>query len=106
MADFEEKHMENLRKIGLKVWYRYVDDVFATINGKNNAEKILEYLNNQHPNIRFTVEHEENNTLPFLDTRILRQTEKYETTLYHKKPLLGSTLTGLVLQLENTKLVS
>ena len=34
MADFESKHMQRLNKLGVKHWYRYVDDIFATMNSK------------------------------------------------------------------------
>ena len=37
---------------------RTVDDVFATLDDKRKAEEILSYLNQQHPNIKFTIEHE------------------------------------------------
>ena len=30
MADFEEKHMEETRRIGLNIWSRYVDDYLRT----------------------------------------------------------------------------
>jgi len=53
MADFEIKHMPKLRELGIIKWYRYVDDIFSTLNNKKDAETVLHYLNNQHPNIRF-----------------------------------------------------
>jgi len=53
MADFEIKHMPKLRELGIIKWYLYVDDIFSTLNSKKDAETILHYLNNQHPNIRF-----------------------------------------------------
>lgn len=74
----------------------YVDDVFATLKNKEDAEKILEFLNNQHPNIRFTIEYEENHQLPFLDTTVKRCIGKYTTTVYHKKTFTGVYLTGQV----------
>ena len=42
MADFEEKHMEEMRMIGLNIWSRYVDDVFTTFCNKDEALLILE----------------------------------------------------------------
>lgn len=55
----------------------------------NNEQAILEFLNKQHPNIRFTIEKEEKNSLPFLDTRVIRNVGKYVTTIYHKKTFTG-----------------
>ncbi len=93
MADFEHKHMTALQDIGINIWLRYVDDVFATLDNKEAAEKALDYLNRQHNNIKFTIEHEENNRLPFLDTCVVRHhNTKYTTTMYFEK-----TFTGLYL---------
>jgi hypothetical protein len=50
---------------------------------------VLDYLNKQHPNIRFTIEHEQNNSLPFLDTEVIRRVNKYSTTIYRKKTFTG-----------------
>ena len=89
MSDFEKKHMKQLKKLGVNIWLRYVDDVFATLKAGYNEKAILAFLNEQHPNIRFTVEKEEKNTLPFLDTRVSRNVDKYATTIYHKKTFTG-----------------
>ena len=61
MSNFEREHRS-----------RYVNDVFATLGKKKQAEKILAFLNNQHPNIRFTIEHEKNKKLPFFDDCVTR----------------------------------
>ena len=60
MHFFENEHMEQLKKLGLKSWGRYVDDTKTIINKKENAEKILNYLNQQHASIKFTMEIESN----------------------------------------------
>ena len=65
MAHFETKHMEDLRKLGIKLWVRYVDDIFATMDNKEQAERILSFLNAQHPNLRFTIEHEQTTSFSF-----------------------------------------
>ena len=54
MAEFEKTHMEKLREVGIKTWLRYVDDVFVTTNDRAASEAALEYLNEQHPNIKTT----------------------------------------------------
>ena len=38
MSNFEREHMSELRKLGVKRWSRYVDDVLATL-GKNKLRK-------------------------------------------------------------------
>ena len=77
MADFEEKIMNKLEGLGVKLWYRYVDDVFSLIEDDKNLGKILELLNSQHENIKFTIEKEikinEHTELPFLDVLITKE---------------------------------
>jgi hypothetical protein len=89
MSNFERKHMNRLNELGIKKWWRYVDDIFASLEKKEQADEILEFLNEQHPNIRFTIEHEENNRLPFLDTAVVRREGRYTTSLYRKKTFTG-----------------
>jgi len=49
MSDFERKHMDKLKQLGVQKWLRYVDDLFATLRCKEDADGILEFLNSQHP---------------------------------------------------------
>jgi hypothetical protein len=44
MADFEEKIMSKLEILGVKLWYRYVDDVFSLIEDEKNIDEILKIL--------------------------------------------------------------
>ena len=85
MSSFERKHMPVLKTMGIIKWLRYVDDIFATMSDKHAAERALNYLNAQHPNIKFTIEHEEKNRLPFLDTLVGRHKDRYTTSVYHKR---------------------
>ena len=88
MADFEEKHMENLKNLRFTSGSGTLMtcSLFWSLNNKN---KILEFLNKQHANIKFTIEKEEKNSLPFLDNRVIRNIDKYITTIYHKKTFTG-----------------
>ena len=47
----------------LNIWSRYVDDVFATVSNKEEALLILEFLNKQHGNIKFTIDYEKQKKL-------------------------------------------
>ena len=64
-----------------------MDDTFALFDNKNTATKFLDYLNNCHANIKFTVE--ENNTIPFLDILIKRCNHTFSTSIYRKKTFTG-----------------
>ena len=52
-----------------------MDDIFCLFNDENDASLFLDYLNKQHPNIKFTTESENNGTLPFLDVNIRKGEE-------------------------------
>ena len=71
MRVFEEKASSTFPFAKPKVWYRYVDDVFAIVK-KIHVQNLLDHLNRQHPSIRFTVETEGEGQLPYLDVRVSR----------------------------------
>ena len=54
-----------------RVWKRFVDDVLAVVR-KAEVERFLDHLNNTHPNILFTMELEQNRSLPSMDVRFTR----------------------------------
>ena len=71
-----------------KIWKRYVDDTF-TILGKDYVDGFLQHLNSQQPTIRFTMEIEKDNTIPFLETSVSRDSDGPLTSLkkrntYHR----------------------
>ena len=68
---------------------RYVDDCFLAFRSKEQADKFLQYLNSKHKNISFTVEHELNQQLPFLDILITREEGHLVTDVYRKKTYTG-----------------
>ena len=87
---FEKKHMSKLNELGVIEWHRYVDDTFVVLKNKEAAEVVLNYLNNQHKNIKFNrIEYEKKNQLPFLDVLVVKKNNttftRHSTT---RKPLL------------------
>ena len=66
MNDFETKHLDKLTDSGVKSWDRFVDYTFTIINYKQNVESILNFLNEQHHTIKFTIKKEESNTINVL----------------------------------------
>ena len=92
MSDFENKHMRDLEKLGIKLWWRYADDVFASVESREQAERVLQFLNEKHPNIKFTIEHEQNNRLAFLDTCVVRCKGELSYNLISSTNVLWSLL--------------
>ena len=77
-----------------KFYLRYVDDILAAFD---NEQDSLNFLNNRHPNIKFTIEKQINHSIAFLDvfiSGINNQNLTFQT--YHK-----STYTGLLLNFKS-----
>ena len=55
-----------------KVFKRYVDDIFVMFLCQSHLKDFVNYMNTKHPNIKFTLEFEENDFFPFLDVKITR----------------------------------
>ena len=71
MCHFEEKWLMNSRSCP-SLWFRYVDDAFTMFDSKDNANEFLSFLNSRHDSIKFTLEFEEDNKIPFLDILLKR----------------------------------
>ncbi|XP_071054382.1 uncharacterized protein [Onthophagus taurus] len=69
-----------------KLWLRYVDDIFVIWqHGQKRLQEFLDYLNSQHPMIKFTMETETAKKLPFLDVLVTRTTNgDMELGVYRK----------------------
>ena len=78
------------------IYKRYVDDTFCLFENEKDANEFLDYLNKQHPNIKFTSEPEVNGVLPFLDINIeKRDGGGFSTSVYHKASYTGLLLNYL-----------
>ena len=80
MEFFERIHLPPLN---LK-WLRYVDDCVAVVSNNTNLDSILENLNNKVSSIKFTIEIEKNNILPFLDVNIHKKDNNLQYSVYRK----------------------
>ena len=56
---------------------------------KEQAVSFLNYLNNKHPNITFTVEHEAGDKMPFLVCSVCRVGDRFECSVYRKPTFSG-----------------
>ena len=84
MEEFEERAIATAT-YKPKIWKRYVDDTF-TVLGKDYVDGFLQHLNSQQRTIRFTMEIEKDNTIPFLDTSVSRDSNGFLTTTAYRKP--------------------
>ena len=84
MEDLEEKFLSTFSN-SPRFWKRFVDDIISVIKRKDK-EEFLEHLNRQHSRIRFTVEEENDGSLPFLDVLFQRQQDGHVTRTVYQKP--------------------
>ena len=75
------------------LYKRYVDDVFCLFENEEKSKQFLEHLNHQHPNIKFTIEKEQEGKLAFLDVYVDKTLQENATTSIFRK----LTFTGLML---------
>lgn len=66
-------------------WVRKADDTFMEwTHSIEQLHQFHTFLNTLHPTIKWTMEIEENNQIPFLDVLVLRQNNQIQTTVYRK----------------------
>ena len=85
MSDYETKWLQNEKAIDVLHYKRYVDDIFCLFKTEIEVEKFYSFINCQHPNIKFTLEKEQNKTLPFLDILVNSNENKIDASVYYKK---------------------
>ena len=59
-------------------------DIISIFDKNISYEKFFDHINNQHPQIKFTVEKSINNSLDFLDTEIKSSGDEFEFTNKYK----------------------
>ena len=66
MGYHENKWLNSEESSTVLFYKRYLDYLFCLFKRETNTERFLTFLNGQHTNIKFTIEKEKNNQLPFL----------------------------------------
>ena len=88
----EKRWLDNCPPLFKPIFYRrYVDDTFLLFRRPQDVDLFLDYLNAQHPSIKFTAEKEQNRELHFLDINISRLNDiiLFSTTIYRKPTYTG-----------------
>ncbi|XP_030841919.1 uncharacterized protein LOC115924186 [Strongylocentrotus purpuratus] len=86
--------MEHLEHQALKsadkspsLWLRYVDDTFVIWpHSTPDLHQFLDHINNQHPSIKFTMETQHENSIPFLDVLITKTPSGFPAHQVYRKP--------------------
>ena len=72
-----------------QLYVRFVDDSFTYFETRRDSEAFLDELNDVHPALRFTCEHEDCNKLSFLDVLVEKTCEGVVTSVYRKPTFTG-----------------
>ena len=76
LANIFMAHLEETKIIGSQhypsFYRRYVDDTFCLFECRDDALRLLDFINTLHPSIKFDLEEEKQGKLVFLDTVISR----------------------------------
>ena len=67
MSFYESKWLNEYNINKPKFYLRYVDDILAAFEKEQDLLNCLIFLNNDHPNIRFTIEKQVTHWIAFLD---------------------------------------
>ena len=70
MGFHESKWLNEYNLNKPKFYLRYVDDILAAFDNEQDSLNFLIFLNNRHPNIKFTIEKPINHSIAFLDALI------------------------------------
>ena len=89
MAKLENHNLKEV--IGeLKFYKRYVDDIFAITDPKHSLQDLLKKFNGAHSSIAFTTEGEADDTMNFLDVKLVRKPDgTLSRAVYHKPTWTG-----------------
>ena len=70
MGLHESKWLDEYNLNKPKFYLRHVDDILAAFDNEQDSLNFLNFLNNRHPNIKFTIEKQINHSIAFLDVFI------------------------------------
>ena len=94
---YEFKWLNDYNLENPKFYLRYVDDILAAFQKEQDSVNLLNFLNNKHPNIKFTLGKQVNHSITVLDVFISGiDNQNLTHQLYH---IL--TYTGLLLNFKN-----
>ncbi|XP_073847788.1 uncharacterized protein [Musca autumnalis] len=81
---------ESMEKLTTKprILTKYVDDIFCIVK-RDEVDTTLNILNAYNQQLRFTMESEKNNQLPYLDSLVIRQENKLMLDWYQKPTASG-----------------
>ena len=71
------------------VYLRYVDDIFVLFKSKDHLLSLARYMNMRHKILKFTFDFEQNNSLSFLDVKIIHGSKGFSSSVFRKATCSG-----------------
>ena len=84
MIYYDTMWLNVFRECEMILHRRHVDDIICLLNCQSDADKFFEFLNRQHPNIKFTFEKQVNKQISFLDVLITNDVDQCCTSVFAK----------------------
>ena len=89
MSYYEILWLNSFREREIILYRQYVDDIICFLNCQSDADKFVEFLNTQHPNIKFTFEKQVNKQISFSDVLVTNDGDQFCTSVFHKEIVIG-----------------
>ena len=86
MGFHERRLFDNTIKQG--VYFRYVDDTFVIFSSELDCDCFHEKLNLLHPDLHFTVEKEQSDSLSFLDVLVKKRALDFSPAFTERRFIL------------------
>ena len=84
MGFHEKRWLDQFQFCDVLLYGGYVDDISCLFNSEQDDDEFFEFLNTQHPNIKFAFETEKDAKLAFLDVLISKTDQNLCTNVYRK----------------------
>ena len=68
---------------------RYLDDILVLFNSAEHLKRFHSYLNSCHLSVSFVMESEKDNRMSFLGVNIIREKDKFTTSVYREPTFSG-----------------
>ena len=82
MGYHEKKWLQEFDKRKALMYRRYLDEIFCVFGNQKDAEKLFEFFNCWHKNIKFTIEKEINKYLSLLDILMKKERNRFSTSVF------------------------
>ena len=90
MGYYKTMWLNTFREYEIILYRRYcIDDIVCLFNCESDADKFFEFLNTQHPNIKFTFEKQINKEISFSDVFITNDGDQFFTSVFRKETAIG-----------------